>query len=76
MTATSKSSRELVPIGADVWYRNVVWLADSNYRLDLENDVVRQFAIAGELDELVAADQVRASDLADVRPDDDLLRHS
>ena len=39
--------------------RNVVWLADTNYRIDLENDVVRSLVQRDELDGLLAADQVR-----------------
>ena len=39
--------------------RNVVWLADTNYRIDLDNDVVRPLAQRDELDRLLAADQVR-----------------
>lgn len=38
--------------------RNVIWAADTNYRVDLENDVVRHLASSGELDMLIAADQV------------------
>lgn len=38
--------------------RNVVWLADTNYRIDLENDVVRSLAQRDEFDRLLAADQV------------------
>jgi len=37
--------------------RNVVWFADTNYRVDLENDTVRRLAENDELDELVASDQ-------------------
>jgi hypothetical protein len=37
---------------------NVIWLADTNYRIDLENDVVRRLAQADELDQLVASDQL------------------
>lgn len=40
--------------------RNVVWLADTNYRINLENDAVRSLALCDELDTLVAADQVGA----------------
>jgi hypothetical protein len=39
--------------------RNVVWLADTNYRIDLENDAVRSLAQRDEFDALLAADQVR-----------------
>ncbi|KAH7887567.1 SacI homology domain-containing protein [Phlebopus sp. FC_14] len=38
---------------------HIVWLADTNYRIDLDNDTVRSMAIAGEYDSLVAADQLR-----------------
>jgi hypothetical protein len=38
---------------------NVIWAADTNYRIDLENDVVRGLASSDDLDLLFAADQVR-----------------
>ncbi|KAF7432917.1 inositol polyphosphate 5-phosphatase [Pleurotus ostreatus] len=38
---------------------NVIWLADTNYRIDLDNEVVRGLAQAQEFDALVAADQLR-----------------
>ena len=41
-----------------VGIRNVVWLADTNYRIDLENDVVRSSVQHDEFDRLLAADQV------------------
>lgn len=34
-------------------------MADTNYRIDLENDIVRSFARRDEFDVLLAADQVR-----------------
>ena len=37
---------------------NVIWLADTNYRIDLGNDDVRSLAEQGEYDALVAVDQV------------------
>jgi hypothetical protein len=37
---------------------NVIWLADTNYRIDLDNAAVRAYAEADEFDPLVAADQV------------------
>jgi len=37
----------------------VVWLADTNYRIDLENDAVRSLARHDEFDTLLAADQLR-----------------
>jgi hypothetical protein len=40
--------------------RNVIWMADNNYRIDLDNGTVRSLAEADELDALFAADQVRA----------------
>ncbi|PVF99952.1 DNase I-like protein [Serendipita vermifera] len=40
---------------------NVIWLADTNYRIDLENDVVRAMAENDELDMLLAADQLGAA---------------
>ena len=36
----------------------VIWLADTNYRIDLDNDIVRALATSDQLDALVAADQV------------------
>jgi hypothetical protein len=38
---------------------NVIWLADTNYRIDLDNAAVRAYAEADNFDPLVAADQVR-----------------
>jgi hypothetical protein len=38
---------------------NVIWMGDMNYRIDLDNLAVRSQAESGELDMLVAADQVR-----------------
>ena len=38
--------------------RNVVWLADTNYRIDLDNDRVRTLALMDDFDALLAADQV------------------
>ncbi|KAL5530111.1 SYJ1 [Sanghuangporus sanghuang] len=38
---------------------NVIWLADTNYRVDLENGMVRMLAEADDLDALVASDQLR-----------------
>ncbi|KAF9780045.1 inositol polyphosphate phosphatase [Thelephora terrestris] len=40
-------------------HQNVIWLADTNYRIDLENDVVRSLVQREELDGLLAADQLR-----------------
>ena len=39
--------------------RNVVWLADTNYRIELDNELVRQLATSDDFDALLAADQVR-----------------
>lgn len=39
--------------------RNVIWLADTNYRIDLDNEPVRSLVQAGDFDALVAVDQVR-----------------
>jgi hypothetical protein len=41
--------------------RNVIWLADTNYRIDLDNDTVRSLAMMDNFDALLAADQVRPS---------------
>ena len=38
---------------------NVIWLADTNYRIDLENERVRSLAVSDDYDALLAADQVR-----------------
>lgn len=38
---------------------NVIWLSDTNYRIDMENNLVRSLAEADELDALVAADQLK-----------------
>ncbi|KIM68900.1 hypothetical protein SCLCIDRAFT_104475 [Scleroderma citrinum Foug A] len=38
---------------------NVIWLADTNYRIDLGNDDVRSLAEQGEYDALVAVDQLK-----------------
>ncbi|KIY47483.1 DNase I-like protein [Fistulina hepatica ATCC 64428] len=40
-------------------HENVVWAADTNYRIDLENDNVRIMADKDELDALLGADQLR-----------------
>lgn len=37
--------------------RNVIWLADTNYRIDMENAEVRALAEADNLDPLFVADQ-------------------
>lgn len=37
---------------------NVIWLADTNYRIDLDNAAVRAYAEADDFDPLIAADQV------------------
>ena len=41
--------------------RNVIWLADTNYRIDLDNERVRTLAQIDDFDALLAADQVRES---------------
>ena len=38
--------------------RNVVWAADTNYRIDMENEDVRRLATSDNFDSLLAADQV------------------
>ncbi|KAK7060444.1 Inositol-1,4,5-trisphosphate 5-phosphatase 1 [Paramarasmius palmivorus] len=40
-------------------HENVVWLADTNYRINLDNDTVRSLAAKGDLDGLIAADQLK-----------------
>ncbi|KIJ70155.1 hypothetical protein HYDPIDRAFT_35582 [Hydnomerulius pinastri MD-312] len=39
---------------------NIVWLADTNYRIDLDNETARSLAISRQYDSLVAADQLRS----------------
>lgn len=39
--------------------RNVVWAADTNYRISLSNDEARTLAEQDDYDQLYAADQVR-----------------
>jgi len=39
--------------------RNVIWLADTNYRIDLDNASVRSFVERDDYDPLIAADQLR-----------------
>lgn len=41
--------------------RNVIWLADTNYRIDLDNERVRNLALMDDFDALLAADQVPPS---------------
>ncbi|KAF8204786.1 inositol polyphosphate phosphatase [Pholiota molesta] len=38
---------------------NIIWLADTNYRIDLDNATVRSLAEHDDFDPLVAADQLR-----------------
>ncbi|KAI0321997.1 SacI homology domain-containing protein [Amylostereum chailletii] len=38
---------------------NIVWLADTNYRIDLDNESVRSLALQDDLDALLAADQLK-----------------
>ncbi|KAF8897747.1 inositol polyphosphate phosphatase [Infundibulicybe gibba] len=40
-------------------HENVIWLADTNYRIDLDNATVRVFAEADDLDALLSADQLK-----------------
>ncbi|GBE79963.1 Inositol-1,4,5-trisphosphate 5-phosphatase 1 [Sparassis crispa] len=40
---------------------NVIWLADTNYRIDLENERVRHLALSDDFDALLAADQLKQS---------------
>ncbi|KAH7930711.1 DNase I-like protein [Leucogyrophana mollusca] len=40
-------------------HENIIWLADTNYRINLENEAVRSLAEAEDFDSLVAADQLR-----------------
>jgi len=37
----------------------VIWLADTNYRIDLDNSLVRELAESDELDALMGADQLK-----------------
>uniref|UniRef100_A0A8H8CK11 phosphoinositide 5-phosphatase n=1 Tax=Psilocybe cubensis TaxID=181762 RepID=A0A8H8CK11_PSICU len=48
-------------------HENVIWLADTNYRIDLDNATVRSLAEHDDFDPLLAADQLRnAMDNRDV----------
>ncbi|KAH9844079.1 DNase I-like protein [Rhodofomes roseus] len=38
---------------------NVIWLADTNYRIDLENEHARSLAASNDYDALLAADQLK-----------------
>ncbi|KAJ7284044.1 inositol polyphosphate phosphatase [Mycena rebaudengoi] len=38
---------------------NIIWLADTNYRIDLDNDTVRDLAVSDDFDSLLAGDQLR-----------------
>lgn len=40
-------------------HENVIWLADTNYRIDLDNFSVRSLAEASDFDTLLAADQLK-----------------
>ncbi|KAM5535531.1 hypothetical protein V8D89_010868 [Ganoderma adspersum] len=42
-------------------HQNVIWLADTNYRIDLDNDRVRALALVDDFDALLAADQLRSA---------------
>lgn len=46
----------------------MIWLADTNYRIDLENEIVRSLATTDQLDALLAADQVRITITRDFCP--------
>ena len=39
-------------------FSNVIWLGDTNYRIDFDNDTVRSLAISDDFDSLLAGDQV------------------
>ncbi|KAJ7682572.1 SacI homology domain-containing protein [Mycena polygramma] len=38
---------------------NIIWLADTNYRIDFDNDTVRSLAMSEDFDSLLAGDQLR-----------------
>ncbi|KAJ6628885.1 DNase I-like protein [Mycena sp. CBHHK59/15] len=38
---------------------NVIWLADTNYRIDFDNETVRPLALSDDFDSLLAGDQLR-----------------
>lgn len=40
-------------------HENIIWLADTNYRINLDNESVRARSEANDFDSLVAADQLR-----------------
>lgn len=39
-------------------FSNVIWLADTNYRINLDNDDVRTLVASNSFDALVGVDQV------------------
>lgn len=41
-----------------VFTSNVVWLADTNYRIDLDNETARSLATRDGFDAMLSADQV------------------
>lgn len=58
LIATSPCRLFLTTFTTEFPLRNVIWLADTNYRIDLENETVRSLALNNDFDSLVAADQV------------------
>ncbi|KAI0677390.1 DNase I-like protein [Trametes maxima] len=40
-------------------HQNIIWLGDTNYRIDLDNDRVRTLALLDDFDALLAADQLK-----------------
>ncbi|KAG7449414.1 inositol polyphosphate phosphatase [Guyanagaster necrorhizus] len=40
-------------------HENIIWLADTNYRIDLDNEIVRTLAQSDDFDSLVSADQLK-----------------
>lgn len=50
------------------FYSNVVWLADTNYRIDLDNELVRSLAVEDDYDGLLAADQVCLTQPSTIKP--------
>lgn len=45
-------------ISSRKFHSNIIWLADTNYRINLPNESVRSLATKGEYDPLVGSDQV------------------
>ena len=56
--AKSMSVNEGRDISSRKFHSNIIWLADTNYRIDLSNESVRSLATQRDYDPLVGSDQV------------------